>query len=85
MFGPISLLKRDPPTQVFFCGHCEIFKNHFFYRTFLAAASVSFIPISNDFLRQLLSRNNANPPTPTKKAFREGIYPLCIYFVDLFI
>ena len=51
MFGPITLSKRDPPTQVFSCGHGEIFKNQFFYRTFLAAAYVSVIRISNEFLR----------------------------------
>ena len=37
-FWPATLLKKTP-TQVFFCEYCEIFKNSFFYRTILVAAS----------------------------------------------
>ena len=34
-----KLYLKKTPTQVFFCEYCKIFKNNFFYRTPLAAAS----------------------------------------------
>ena len=34
-----SLFKKETLTQVFFCEFCEIFKNIYFYRTPLVAAS----------------------------------------------
>ena len=36
---PSTLLKKETPTQVFFCEFCQIFKNNFFYRTLTVAAS----------------------------------------------
>ena len=36
---PVTLLKRDSSTGVFLWNLCEIFKNTFFYRTPLVAAS----------------------------------------------
>ena len=36
---PATFLKRDSNTQVFSCEYCTIFKNSFFYRTLLVAAS----------------------------------------------
>ena len=30
---------EETPTRMFFCEYCEIFKNSFFYRTRLVAAS----------------------------------------------
>ena len=33
------LYLKETPTQVFSCEYCEIFKNSFFYRTPLVAAS----------------------------------------------
>ena len=32
-------IKKETPSQVFSCEYCEIFKNSFFYRTSLVAAS----------------------------------------------
>ena len=37
-FRPAALLKTDSNTDVF-CEYCEVFKNNFFYRTLLVAAS----------------------------------------------
>ena len=34
-----NFIKKYTPTQLFFCEYCEIFKNRFFYRTPLMAAS----------------------------------------------
>ena len=36
---PATLLEKESPAQVFSCEICEIFKNTFFYRTPLVAAS----------------------------------------------
>ena len=38
--APATLLKKESLAQVFSCEFCETFKNTFFYRTPLAAASV---------------------------------------------
>ena len=40
---PATVLK-ETSTQVFFCKYCEIFKNSFFYRPLLVAASASTTP-----------------------------------------
>ena len=37
--GPATLLRKKTLTQVFSCEFCEIFKNTFYYRTPLVAAS----------------------------------------------
>ena len=36
-----NLIQKVPPTQLFSCEFCEIFKNVFFYRTPLVAASAT--------------------------------------------
>ena len=36
-----SLFLKETPTQVFSCEYCEFFKNNFFYRTPMVAASAS--------------------------------------------
>ena len=51
--GPATLLRKKTLTQVFSCEVCEIYKNTFYYRTPLVAASdvlISFAilePFSN--------------------------------------
>ena len=47
---PATLLKRETQAQVFSCEFCEIFKNNFFYRTSLVAASVlrNFAKLTSD-------------------------------------
>ena len=37
--GPVTLLRKKTLAQVFSCEFCEIYKNTFYYRTPLAAAS----------------------------------------------
>ena len=38
-----NFIKKEPLAQVFSCEFCEIFKNIFFYRTTLVAASIPII------------------------------------------
>ena len=55
--APATLLKKETLAQVFSCEFCEIFKNIFFYRTPLVAASGGF-RIKNDYDRKF---NNTWP------------------------
>ena len=36
--------EKETPTQMFSCEYCESFKNSFFYRTLLVAASAGWLP-----------------------------------------
>ena len=48
---PVTLLKKVTLAQVFSCEFCEIFKNIFFYRTPLVAASVNALERLKTFLK----------------------------------
>ena len=38
-YARVNFVKKETPAEVFSCEFCEIFKNTYFYRTPLAAAS----------------------------------------------
>ena len=59
-----NFIKKEALGQVFSCEFCEIFKNSFFYRTPLVAAS-GFKVFPLHFPAQ--SRNQPPPPPPLKR------------------
>ena len=44
----LEIFEKETPRQVFSCEYCKIFKNSFFYRTPLVAASV--VGVSDDLI-----------------------------------
>ena len=66
---------KETPTQVFFCKHCKIFNNSFFYRTPPVAAFVSLTRLSKDNCHWA----SANFLFSIKNAMWHGFYQKGLY------